>query len=112
MEMVYIGKAMGADSKAFIGTAGIGDLIATATSELSRNYTFGMRLSQGQSLEEITGSMPELAEGVRTIQIMWQLSKYYKLHAPITQMLHAIVFKNFDVDRAIDYLMKSSICID
>lgn len=112
MEMVYVGKAMGAESKAFIGTAGIGDLIATATSELSRNYTFGMRLAQGQSLDEIMNTMPELAEGVRTIQIMWKLSRYYKLHAPITQMLHAIVFKNFDLDRAIDYLMKYPYAVD
>ena len=64
--MVNIGKAMGANSKAFVGTAGIGDLIATATSTKSRNYTFGMRLAKGDSYENISKTMPELAEGVRT----------------------------------------------
>ncbi len=112
VEMVYIGKTMGSDSKAFIGTAGIGDLIATATSEKSRNYTFGMRLAKGETLEQISNSMFELAEGVRTIQIMRELSKYYKLHAPITQMLYSIVFEGFNIEKAINYLMKYPYSID
>ncbi|MEM9824378.1 MAG: NAD(P)H-dependent glycerol-3-phosphate dehydrogenase, partial [Bacteroidota bacterium] len=61
MEMVYFGKAMGASSKAFIGTAGIGDLVATATSKQSRNYTLGVRLAKGETLAEISANMPELA---------------------------------------------------
>lgn len=112
VEMVYIGKAMGSDSRAFIGTAGIGDLIATATSEKSRNYTLGMRLAKGETLDQISNSMPELAEGVRTIQIMYQISKFYKLHTPITMMLHAVVFKNFDIDRALNYLITYPYSVD
>ena len=112
VEMVYFGKSMGSDSKAFIGTAGIGDLIATATSEKSRNYTFGMRLAKGETFEQISNTMPELAEGVRTIQIMRELSKYYKLHAPITQMLYAIVFEGFNIERALNYLMTYPYAVD
>ena len=112
MEMVYFGKAMGANSKAFIGTAGIGDLVATATSANSRNYTLGMRLAKGDSLEEIIKTMPELAEGVRTLQIMNGLAKYYKLHVPITTMLYSIVFLGFDINRAINYLMKYPYDVD
>ncbi len=111
-EMVNIGKAMGAERTAFIGTAGIGDLIATATSEKSRNYTFGMRLAKGETLDQINDTMPELAEGVRTIQIMQQISRHYKLHAPITQMLHAVVFDGFKIERAINYLMKYPYAVD
>ena len=112
MEMVYFGKAMGANSKAFIGTAGIGDLVATATSTNSRNYSFGLRLAKGESLEQIIETMPELAEGVRTIQIMNGLAKYYKLHVPITTMLYSIVFLGFDINRAINYLMKYPYDVD
>jgi len=112
VEMVYIGKAMGAESTAFIGTAGIGDLIATATSSKSRNYTFGMRLAKGETFEEINNSMPELAEGVRTIKVMYQISKSRKLHTPITQMLHAVVFQGFDIERALNYLMKYPYAVD
>ena len=103
--MVHFGNAMGSSSSAFFGTAGIGDLVATATSKDSRNYTFGYRLGMGESIKEIESSMPELAEGVRTIKIARQLSKYYKLRVPITEMLYQIVFEDFDIDRAIHFLI-------
>lgn len=112
IEMVYLGKAMGTESKAFIGTAGIGDLVATATSENSRNYTFGKRLAQGESLETITDTMPELAEGVRTLKIMKHLSQYYKLHTPITNMLYSVVFEGFNIERALHYLMSYPYSVD
>jgi glycerol-3-phosphate dehydrogenase (NAD(P)+) len=62
-EMVHFGKALGASSQAFVGVAGIGDLVATATSTNSRNNTFRMRLAKGGAVEEIKETMPELAEG-------------------------------------------------
>jgi glycerol-3-phosphate dehydrogenase (NAD(P)+) len=105
MEMIYFGKAMGAKSTAFVGTAGIGDLIATATSEDSRNYSFGKRLATGESLESIQKTMPELAEGVRTIAITNQLAKIYKLHAPITMTLYKVVFEGLEIKKAMGYLM-------
>ncbi|MEN0004800.1 MAG: NAD(P)H-dependent glycerol-3-phosphate dehydrogenase [Bacteroidota bacterium] len=104
-EMIYFGKAMGADSSAFLGTAGIGDLVATATSKNSRNFTFGYRLGQGESMESIIQSMPELAEGIRTLKIAKHLAKYYKLRVPITEMLYNIVFEAFDFERVIHYLV-------
>jgi len=104
-EMVYFGKTLGSDSTAFFGTAGIGDLVATATSKDSRNFTFGYRLGQGEDIREIQSTMPELAEGVRTLRIAVQLAKYYKLRVPITDMLHKIVFEGFDIDRAIHFLI-------
>ncbi len=112
IEMVYIGRAMGTESKAFIGTAGIGDLVATATSENSRNYTFGQRLARGESLETISKTMPELAEGVRTLKIMKHLSQYYKLHTPITNMLYSVVFEGFEIERALHYLMSYPYSVD
>ena len=104
-EMVHFGNAMGSSSSAFFGTAGIGDLVATATSKDSRNFTFGYRLGMGESIEEIESTMPELAEGVRTLKIARQLAKYYKLRVPITEMLYQIVFEDFDIDRAIHFLI-------
>jgi glycerol-3-phosphate dehydrogenase (NAD(P)+) len=104
-EMVYFGNAMGSDSSAFFGTAGIGDLVATATSKNSRNFTFGYRLGQGEAIEDIEATMPELAEGVRTLRIARKLARHYKLRVPITDMLYKIVFENFDIDRAIHFLI-------
>jgi glycerol-3-phosphate dehydrogenase (NAD(P)+) len=103
-EMIYLGKAMGATPRAFLGTAGIGDLIATATSKNSRNFTFGYRLGAGESKADIEASMPELAEGVRTLYIAHQLAAYYKLRVPITQMLYHVVFNGFEIPKAIEFL--------
>lgn len=104
-EMVHIGKTIGADSSAFFGTAGIGDLVATATSKDSRNFTFGYRLGKGETKEEILATSDEVAEGVRTLQITYQLAKYYKLRLPITQMLYRVVFEGFDIEKALHFLI-------
>lgn len=104
-EMIHFGKKIGAESSAFLGTAGIGDLIATATSKSSRNFTFGYRLGKGESLEEINKTTDELAEGVRTLVITNYLANHYRLHVPITRMLYKVVYEGFSVDRAIEFLM-------
>lgn len=111
-EMVYFGKSLGASSQAFIGVAGIGDLVATATSKNSRNYTFGTRLATGETVEEIRNTMPELAEGVRTLRIAHQLARNYKLHVPITNMLHAAVFEGYPIEKALEYLMSYPYAVD
>jgi glycerol-3-phosphate dehydrogenase (NAD(P)+) len=105
-EMIYIGKAMGADSRAFLGTAGIGDLIATATSPKSRNYSVGYRMGKGDKLEDILEDMEEVAEGVRTLKIAQQLALYYDVHVPIVRMLYRVIYQNYNIEEAISFLMK------
>ncbi len=104
-EMVYFGKAVGIHERAFLGTAGIGDLIATATSESSRNFTFGRAIASGLKMEEILLDPNEVAEGVRTLKIAYLLGNFYKIDAPITNMLYKIIYEDFPVDQAIRYLM-------
>ncbi|MBP7272360.1 MAG: NAD(P)H-dependent glycerol-3-phosphate dehydrogenase [Saprospiraceae bacterium] len=111
-EMIYFGKALGATNKAFLGTAGIGDLVATATSIGSRNYTFGVRLAKGETIDEINASMPELAEGVRTLRIMRYLAKTYKLHVPITMMLYSVVFDGYSIQKALSNLIEYPYDVD
>ena len=111
-EMIAFGTRLGSTNRAFLGTAGIGDLIATATSTNSRNYGFGMRLAQGETREEIIKSMNEVAEGVRTLRIAHRISRTYRLHVPITDMLFRVVFEGFDIDRAMTFLMEYPYDID
>ncbi|HMX39710.1 MAG TPA: NAD(P)H-dependent glycerol-3-phosphate dehydrogenase [Saprospiraceae bacterium] len=111
-EMIYVGKALGASSQAFIGVAGIGDLVATATSVNSRNYTFGTRLAKGETVEDIRATMPELAEGVRTLRIAHHLAGHHKLHVPIIDMLHAVVFERYPIPKALQYLMTYPYAVD
>lgn len=112
LEMVRFGRAFGAGVNAFFGTAGIGDLIATATSKSSRNFTFGFRLGQGETITEITQSMPELAEGIRSLQITHTLARRAGLRVPITSTLHSVLFDGYDIDKAIKYLLSYPYDVD
>jgi glycerol-3-phosphate dehydrogenase (NAD(P)+) len=103
---------LGTSNQAFLGTAGIGDLIATATSTNSRNYTFGMRLAKGETREEIITSMKEVAEGVRTLRIAHRIARSYRLHVPITDMMYRVVFDGFSIERALEYLIEYPYDID
>ncbi len=111
-EMVNLGKALGTSSQAFMGVAGIGDLVATATSPDSRNYQFGYRLAHGESVEQIRSALPEPAEGVRTLRIARQLVRQYRLHSPIIETLHTVVFERYPIQRAIEYLMSYPYSVD
>ena len=104
-EMVHFGQALGSDKRAFFGTAGVGDLIATATSKKSRNYMFGYRIGSGERLEDVAATSQELAEGVRTLMITRHLARSLRLRVPITEMLYQIVFEQFPVDEAMNYLI-------
>lgn len=105
-EMIHIGKAMGANLEPFLGIAGIGDLVATASSTKSRNYNVGFRLAKGESLSEIEVEQGyELAEGVGTVKIVNQICDYYKVNAPITKMIYKVLHEDYELDRAIGFLM-------
>ncbi len=105
-EMIELGKAMGATHRSFLGTAGIGDLIATATSESSRNFNFGYRYSKGETLEAIISSQDEVVEGLRTVRIAHQLAKYYQIRLPIIQMIYSVLFEGIELEKAIQFLMR------
>ena len=105
VEMVNLGKKMGAGSRAFLGSAGIGDLIATATSEDSRNFYLGYRIGKGEDLRQVTDGSVILTEGVRTLRIVRELTNHYRLHLPIFNSLHAVVVDNYPVERALRFLM-------
>lgn len=106
VEMIYLGKALGGNVEAFIGLAGVGDLVATSFSRYSRNFTVGNRLAQGETLNEIMASMEELAEGVNTTRVVKQLANYYQVSAPITLMLYKMLFEDLPASKAVDSLMK------
>ncbi|MEM9836647.1 MAG: NAD(P)H-dependent glycerol-3-phosphate dehydrogenase [Bacteroidota bacterium] len=112
VEMVHFGRALGSDTKAFFGTAGIGDLIATATSRKSRNYMFGYRIGAGETMEEVLATSTELAEGVRTLLVTRHLAKHINVHVPITEMLYQIIFEGFALDKAMNYIMQYPYDVD
>ncbi|MDH5368200.1 MAG: NAD(P)-dependent glycerol-3-phosphate dehydrogenase [Cyclobacteriaceae bacterium] len=112
VEMIYLGKALGGNTQAFLGLAGIGDLVATCNSTLSRNFTVGHRLAKGETLNDITDSMDEIAEGVNTVRIVKKLADYYKVKAPITEILHKVLFEGFKAEEALQRLMRYPFNVD
>lgn len=106
VEMIYLGKALGGNVEAFLGLAGVGDLVATCSSSLSRNYTLGYRLAGNESLTEILGSMEEVAEGVNTIKIAKKLADNYRVRAPITNTLYDVLFDDLSLEEGLQQLMK------
>lgn len=111
-EMIYFGTSMGTNGAAYLGVAGIGDLIATATSEDSRNYTFGKRFASGEDFNHIMATSSEVVEGVRTLKIINQLSKNDKLNLPIVTVLHKVIYESFDIQRGLDFLMNDNYAVD
>lgn len=105
-EIIHFGQNMGTTSSAFLGTAGIGDLIATATSPDSRNYQFGKRIGKGEEAAEILSTSDELAEGVRTLRIVYHLLLSNKMRSPIIEILYKVVFEKMNTLDAINYLMR------
>ncbi|WP_276374359.1 NAD(P)H-dependent glycerol-3-phosphate dehydrogenase [Chryseolinea sp. H1M3-3] len=112
VEMVYLGRALGGNTKAFLGIAGIGDLATTCNSSLSRNFHVGYRLAQGETLQDITSSMDEIAEGINTVQIAKKCADYYKVRAPITKTLYHVLFEEMTVKKALEYLMRYPLNVD
>lgn len=112
VEMVYLGRALGGNTKAFLGVAGVGDLVTTCNSSLSRNFTIGLRLAKGETLAEILGSTDEIAEGINTVRIAKKCADYYKVRAPITNTLYQVLFEDLTVKQALRYLMRYPLNVD
>lgn len=112
VEMIYLGRALGGNTRAFLGVAGVGDLVTTCNSKLSRNFTVGFRLANGENLAEIIASTDEIAEGINTVQIAKKFADYYKVKAPITTTLYKVFFEDLTMKQALQYLMRYPLNVD
>ncbi|MDX6365931.1 MAG: glycerol-3-phosphate dehydrogenase [Nocardioidaceae bacterium] len=90
-EIARLGTALGADPYTFSGLAGLGDLVATCSSPLSRNRSFGEKLGQGQSVEEIAASTRQVAEGVRSCESIRDLALRSGVEMPIVEAVASLV---------------------
>ena len=104
-EITALGVALGANPLTFSGLAGLGDVIATCSSPLSRNHYVGVELSKGRKLTEITESMTEVAEGVSTTLVAHDIAHQLGLEMPITEKIYQVLYDGIDPRQAAIELM-------
>ena len=104
-EMSKFAVHKGANPITFLGLAGMGDLVATCTSKLSRNFSLGRRLAKGDSLEEAKVAIGQVAEGVRTLEVIYEEADKNNLPMPLVNALHKIVFENANPNILMDDLI-------
>ena len=91
-EIVRVGTALGANASPFWGLSGMGDLIATCSSPLSRNHTVGRMLAKGKKIEDILSELGSVAEGVKTSKAICELSEKLNIDTPISHAIYQAVY--------------------
>ncbi|MEZ5169169.1 MAG: NAD(P)H-dependent glycerol-3-phosphate dehydrogenase [Acidimicrobiia bacterium] len=104
-ELTRLGLAAGGHAMTFGGLAGVGDLIATCTSEKSRNRTVGYELGKGRSLDEITSSMNMVAEGVKSTAAVLELAHDHDVEMPIAEQVGAVLYEGREPQDIVPALM-------
>lgn len=107
-ETTRLGVALGADPYTFSGLAGLGDLVATCSSPLSRNRTFGEQLGQGRTVSEITASTRQVAEGVKSCASIQALAAKHGVEMPIVEHVAAVINEELSVVEMLSGLMSRS----
>jgi len=104
-EITRLGVAAGANPLTFAGLAGLGDLVATCSSPLSRNRHVGQELAKGRDLKGILSSMTGIAEGITTTVAALKLAEELDVEMPIAEQVFRVLFKGLDVRQAVSELM-------
>jgi glycerol-3-phosphate dehydrogenase (NAD(P)+) len=107
-EISRLGLALGADPYTFSGLAGLGDLVATCSSPLSRNRTFGEELGKGRTVAEITASTRQVAEGVKSCASITELAAKHQIEMPIVENVAAVIAGEMTPAEMITALMSRS----
>ena len=104
-EMARLGMQRGANPLTLMGLSGMGDLVLTCSSPLSRNRTVGEMLGKGRSLQEILEEMKMVAEGVKTARSVHFLAQRHGVEMPICHQIYTVLYEDKPVDKAIDELI-------
>lgn len=104
-EIVRLSIALGANPSTLYGLSGIGDLIATCSSPLSRNYQVGYQLGLGKNLDQILAELGSVAEGVKTTKAVCDLAKKLNIETPVADIIYEAVYTEISPDEVIKKLM-------
>ena len=104
-EITRLGVTAGANPITFLGLSGIGDLITTCNSRLSRNHYVGEQLAAGKKLDEIRSDMKQVAEGIDTTSAAVYLSQILEVDMPITRNIYSVMFEGVSIESAVANLL-------
>lgn len=105
-EMIRVGTQLGARQETFFGLSGLGDLLATCTSSLSRNYRVGYGLAQGKGLEQILTELQSTAEGVSTTNVLIELAEREAIPVPVSRQVYLLLNGKITPEQAVEALME------
>jgi glycerol-3-phosphate dehydrogenase (NAD(P)+) len=111
-EMARFGRELGADPMTFLGLAGVGDLIVTCSSSLSRNFRVGLALGEGKPVEEAIVGIGQVAEGVNTLKQVKEKADELGVYMPLASGLYQIVYEGKPVNQVIAALMLGEGALD
>ncbi len=104
-EIARLAAAMGAKKETLMGMCGVGDLILTCSSMQSRNFSLGVALGQGKSLEEILGSRTSVTEGVHTAKALTVMAKNHAVEMPISDAVNKCLSENVPIKEMIEMML-------
>ena len=104
-EMTRLGRKLGGRTETFMGLTGVGDLMLTATSDLSRNRRVGLMLAEGEPLERIMQKLGHVAEGVTTVPEVVRLASHFEVPMPITQAVYRVLYQGVAPKKAVAELL-------
>jgi len=104
-EITRLGVRLGANPLTFSGLTGLGDLVLTCTSDLSRNRSVGLRLGRGMKLKKILDDMKMVAEGVKTAKAAYRIAEKLRIEMPITEQIYRLLYEDKPVGKVVDELM-------
>ncbi|MDF0555834.1 NAD(P)H-dependent glycerol-3-phosphate dehydrogenase [Kamptonema sp. UHCC 0994] len=108
-EMIRVGVRLGAQVETFYGLSGLGDLLATCNSALSRNYRVGYGLAQGKSLEQVLQELKSTAEGVNTTNVLIDLAKKQGIEVPVSTQVYRLINGIITPEQAVAALMERTV---
>ena len=111
-EMARFGCELGADPMTFLGLSGVGDLVVTCSSPMSRNFRFGSLLGKGLSYRQAEDSVGQVVEGINTLKVVFERAKKLNIHMPLAEGLYQIVFNGEAVESIIPSLMSGEHAMD
>ena len=111
-EMARFGSELGADPMTFLGLSGVGDLIVTCSTPLSRNYRLGLALGQGKSIAEATEEVGQVAEGVNTLKQVKEKAEELGVYMPLATGLYKIIYERESMTNIISSLMLGEQALD